>query len=226
MREEDVKVPFTRDPPTRDAPNGNLNAATNDVVVPNKSRMKEEDVKVPYSRNTADNNNPNAVSTTNDVVVPLKSRMREEEIEVPYARDSGLTDDRPLSGESVHRDSRGSSIHDAKTPRQDLPPNDVLSPQTADDRNYFDRMSFSSNVTSKSRAPPVASGWDDEREQKIRSDYEFRIAALERRANVAETERDDAKKRETEEKERRKEWEDEVRGLKEVCGMKNHHMGK
>lgn len=185
------------------------NSTANDVVIPNKSRLREEDAPSPFD------NRPDKPGTSrNDVIIPNKSRMREEEIEVPYARDSSLVDDRPTSAASSRRLSRisqASSYKPAATPRAEPAP-DMLSPQSNDDRNYYERLSFSSNVTSKSKMPAA----EDEREQKIRSDYEFRIAGLERRALAAESERDECRRREVEEKEKRVEWEDEVRGLKEV----------
>lgn len=153
------------------------------------------------------------------MIVPNKSRMREEEIEVPYARDSQVMDEPRVQSRASNRPgSRGSYQDDRRTPlgtRQDS--GDVLSPNSADDREYYDRMSFSSNVTSKSKPGPT--GWDDEKEQKIRSEYELRIAGLERRLGVAETERDEAKRTEAFASERRRELEDEVRGLKEVREM-------
>jgi len=167
---------------------------------------------------------PNSTAATSEVVVPNKSRIREEEIEVPYARDSQLMDTRRASSRAENRNSAGresqtSSIHDrARTPREARPdPMETLSPAATDDREYYDRMSFSSNLTNKSKVGQ-ATGWNEEREQKIRSEYEFRIAGLERRTNQAEKERDEARRSEAVEKERRKEWEDEVRGLKEVSG--------
>lgn len=166
---------------------------------------------------------PNPTATTSDMVVPTKSRMREEEIEVPYARDSQVMDEpRTMSRSSHDRPGSGASHRDRddrKTPlgfRMDSGDVNVLSPQSADDREYYDRMSFSSNVTSKSK-PGVATGWDEDREQKLRSEYELRIAGLERRLAVAETERDEARRTESFDSERRRELEDEVRGLKEVC---------
>jgi hypothetical protein len=90
-----------------------------------------------------------------------------------------------------------------------------MSPASADDREYYDRMSFSSNVTNKSK-PGIGGPGNDEREQKIRSEYELKIAGLERRIAAAERERDEAKRSESFEAERRREIEDEVRGLKEV----------
>jgi len=154
-------------------------------------------------------------AASNDVVVPNKSRMREEEIEVPYARESVM--ERPLSAASSR--SRLSSIADrersgGRTPRGEGE-QEMLSPQSTDDRVYYERMSFSSNVTSKSRAQ-AATGWDEERERKIRSEYEFKIAGLERRIGTLEGGREDIGRREKEDQERSRELEDEIRGLKEV----------
>ena len=159
---------------------------------------------------------PNPTATTSDMVVPNKSRMREEEIEVPYARDSQIMDEpRSQSRASSRPESRSSYQNERRTPlgTRQLS-GDVLSPATPDDREYYDRMSFSSNVTSKSKPGPT--GWDDEREEKIRSEYELKIAGLERRLAVAESERDEARRAEPFEVERRRELEDEIRGLKEV----------
>lgn len=141
--------------------------------------------------------------------------MREEEIEVPYARESVM--ERPLSGASSR--SRVSSVVDRErggttTPRGDGE-QEMLSPQSGDDRVYYERMSFSSNVTSKSKAQ-AATGWDEERERKIRSEYELKIAGLERKISVLEGGREDGGRREKEEQERLRELEDEIRGLKEV----------
>jgi hypothetical protein len=142
--------------------------------------------------------------------------MREEQIEVPYARDSMIVDEPRAQSRSSNRPGSTTSYQEERrTPvglsaRQDS--GDIMSPASADDREYYDRMSFSSNVTSKSKLP--AGG--DEREQKIRSEYELKIAGLERRLQAAERDRDEAKRSEAFEAERRREIEDEVRGLKEV----------
>jgi hypothetical protein len=98
--------------------------------------------------------------------------------------------------------------------------NDALSPTMTDDREYYDRMSFSSNVTGKSRmmaaGGPGQAAMDEEREQKIRQEYEFRVAGLERKLGIMETEREEMRRLAEAEKEKRAEWEAEVRGLKEV----------
>ncbi|WVF65977.1 hypothetical protein IAT40_000715 [Kwoniella sp. CBS 6097] len=168
----------------------------------------------------------NPMGTTSDVVVPNKSRLREEDIEVPYARDSQIMDNsnsnnlrhsrsssRAESRSSLGGKSRTSIPERERTPRPDEDP--VSPAPTADDRVYYDRMSFSSNVTNKSRMVAQQSGWDDDREQKLRAEYEFRIAGLDRRVVSAEKDRDEARRAEATERERRLEWEEEVRGLKE-----------
>jgi hypothetical protein len=152
------------------------------------------------------------------MVVPNKSRMREEEIEVPYARDSMIMDEPRAQSRSSNRPGSRTSFQDRETPlgsRQDS--GDVMSPASADDREYYDRMSFSSNVTNKSKLPTGPGGWNDDMEQKIRSEYELKIAGLERRIQAAERDRDEARRQEAFEAERRREMEDEIRGLKEVC---------
>ena len=77
-------------------------------------------------------------------------------------------------------------------------------------------MSFSSNVTNKSRMPNANRGeMDDEKEKRIRQEYEFKLVDLERRMGMVEQERDEARRSQGAEKDKRLEWEEEVRGLKE-----------
>ncbi|ORX34709.1 hypothetical protein BD324DRAFT_634585 [Kockovaella imperatae] len=247
MREEDVKVPYSRDstsgpppqplaPMARSGP-GMLDRPTNDVVIPNKSRLREENIEVPFSRDDSatgsSSTRPSRSASkssagggmvdrpTNDVVVPNRSRMREEEVQVPYARESRNLD-RPRSSASSRPGSVSSQNHD-RTPRIDGPQN-ALSPHGAgDDREYYDRMSFSSNITSKSRTGGTPGGaglgWDEEREQKIRAEYEFRIAGLERKASQAEGERE-AMRKKVEELESTVRGDDvEIRGMKERAAL-------
>ncbi|WVQ80325.1 hypothetical protein IAT38_002430 [Cryptococcus sp. DSM 104549] len=177
----------------------------------------------------------NPMAATSEVVVPNKSRLREEDIEVPYARDSTVdmirrsgTSSRPES-RSTGRDSRASygagatpsvdGDRSRMTPRQNsgYSLNDAASPTKTEDKEYYDRMSFSSNVTGKSRGLPGGgtAAQDEERDRKLRSEYEFRIAGLDRRVAAAEKERDEALRAEAQAKEIRDEWEAEVRSLKE-----------
>lgn len=154
----------------------------------------------------------NHMAATNDVIVPSKSRLREEEIEVPYARDSTvdvLRQSMASRGEQNldnGRDSRAShntnfslggnrSRSTSQTEKTQL---DMRSPEKRDYRNLNDTSSL-----------------DEEREKRLRSEYEFRISGLGRKLLNAEKERDEARRAEAQEKNLRMEWEEEVRTLKE-----------
>ena len=170
---------------------------------------------------------PSPVGAKSDVVVPNKSWLREEEIEVPYARDSVLEPSPALTLDSgsrgsqrgrerdMDRDSQLSSISTRQPNTAN--PQEALSPAGTDDaRQYYDRMSFSSNVTNKSRMPNRNGGeMDDDKEQRIRQEYEYKLLDLERRLADVEIEREEAKRSHGAEKAKRLEWEEEVRGLKE-----------
>lgn len=143
-------------------------------------------------------------AATSDIVVPNKSTITEEAIEVPYARDSVVdtTDEPPTRGfrsetpVSIRKNSR----------------DDVVSPRTTEENGpgWHERDSFISNTTSRSKAAA-----DADAEDRIRKEYELRVAGLERRCNTLESEKEDLLRQLSEERERRKDYEDEVRGLKE-----------
>lgn len=153
------------------------------------------------------------MAATNDVIVPSKSRLREEEIEVPYARDSTVDALRQsmasYGGEQSldnGRDSRASynrnfslgGDHSRSTPQTEKSQLDMRSPESRGYRNLDDKASL-----------------DEEREKRLRSEYEFRISGLDRKLLNAEKERDEARRAEAQEKNLRMEWEEEVRTLKE-----------
>lgn len=168
----------------------------------------------------------NLTSATNDVVVPNKSRLHEEEIQVPYARDSqevDMTGGRNVNGvgPSGLRERSDESFESGQVDSSATsPPRERLMSPTTDESQsqYLDRMSFTSNMTSATRAKGAGitspNGWEDH-EQKLRADYELRIAGLERRLQIAETERDEVNRELGDERERRRDLEDEVRGHKE-----------
>lgn len=155
----------------------------------------------------------NHMAATNDVIVPSKSRLREEEIEVPYARDSTVdvlrqnTASRGGEQSLVNgRDSRASynmnfslgGDRSRSTPQTEKSQLDMRSPERREYRNLDDKASL-----------------DEEREKRLRSEYEFRISGLDRKLLNAEKERDEARRAEAQEKDLRMEWEEEVRTLKE-----------
>ncbi|GMK58532.1 hypothetical protein CspeluHIS016_0505640 [Cutaneotrichosporon spelunceum] len=155
----------------------------------------------------------NLTTPTNDVVVPNKSRLQEEAIEVPYARDSHHEEAEPL----LQQSGSGPNGMRTESPPPTTASHDPMSP-TATDEQYLDRMSFSSHKT----GPPKLSlggltspiGWED-LEHKLRAEYELRIAGLERKLQAVEGERDNVQRELVDQRERRKDYEDEVRGLKE-----------
>lgn len=170
----------------------------------------------------------NLTTPTNDVVVPNKSRLQEEAIEVPYARDSQHDMDPGESEALLSQQGTGagpSNLREGHRPdsRSSVPTStshDPTSPNATDDGQYVDRMSFSSNVTTTTRSRAAGggitspNGWEDQ-EHKLRAEYELRIAGLERKIQVVEGERDELQRELADERERRKDYEDEVRGLKE-----------
>lgn len=148
----------------------------------------------------------NLTMPTNDVVVPNKSRLQEEAIEVPYARDS--------TGEIIddglqHRNNGPSGLRERPDSSENGPSTNSHE-QNGTDEQYIDRMSFTSTAKSKAGG----NGWEEQEEQ-LRAGYELRIVGLQRQLQRAEGERDELQRTINEEKERRKDYEDEVRGLKE-----------
>ena len=167
---------------------------------------------------------PSPVGATSELVIPNKSRLQEESIEVPYARDSVLEPSPALrSGSRASQRNRDSELSTGTSISTRQPntanPQEALSPAGTDDaRQYYDRMSFSSNVTNKSRMPAKSGEMDEDKEQRLRQEYEFKLVDLERRLGMVEQERDEMKRSHATEKAKRQEWEDEVRGLKERAG--------
>ncbi|BEI84709.1 hypothetical protein CcaverHIS002_0501100 [Cutaneotrichosporon cavernicola] len=155
----------------------------------------------------------NLTTPTNDVVVPNKSRLQEEAIEVPYARDSHHEDAQPLLPQS----GAGTNGMRSESPSPTSASHDPMSPGATDEQ-YLDRMSFSSNMTGARKGSigglTSPNGWEDQ-EHKLRAEYELRIAGLERKLQAVEGERDDMQRELADQRERRKDYEDEVRGLKE-----------
>lgn len=142
-------------------------------------------------------------AATSDIVVPNKSTITEEAIEVPYARDSvdGAADEPPAT-----RFRTETPVSIRKNSRDE-----VVSPRTTEENGpgWHERDSFISNTTSRSK--PI----DGDAEERIRKEYELRVAGLERRCNTLEGEKEDLSRQLADERERRKDYEDEVRGLKE-----------
>lgn len=189
--------------------------ATSEMVVPNKSRMREEEIEVPYARDSVLESTPSRSRSR----ASGRDRDRDSQLSAGTSISARQQQPNPTPVQGGQGHNRQLSQNSTATFSAAPPPlrsnaNDVLSPTMSDDKEYYDRMSFSSNVTGKSRIP--GAGVDEERERKIRQEYELRVAGLERKLGLVEAEREEMRRGLQLEKERRGEWEEEVRGLKEV----------
>jgi hypothetical protein len=132
------------------------------------------------------------------MIIPNKSTIAEEEIEVPYGRqvrDSGSTamDDRERSQE---RDTDGE--HDVMSPAiglsglsarfkqdDDDTSGGVRSGSTMGGDDYYDKISFGRVSVASDRSTSKMGGDDEDR---LRREYEFKIATMQNR--IAGLERD------------------------------------
>jgi chromosome segregation ATPase len=162
----------------------------------------------------------------NDVVVPNKSTISEEVIEVPYAKHDEDEEEivmRPSSSQSQRREADVGNTRDSRQ-------SSVRGHSRAEDRDYSRdaRTSVASTSLSASRQQPPASvkptlsasnsASDLIREQRVRGDLEAKLTGMERRLQGLEKELEDSGRRERWERERTRELEEEVRGLKERAG--------
>jgi hypothetical protein len=171
----------------------------------------------------------------NEVVVPNKSTISEEVIEVPYAKHDEDEEEivmRPTSSQSQRREAEVGNTRDSRQ-------SSVRGQSRAENRDYsrdgggnerdgYARTSVASTSLSASRQQPAASvkptlsasnsASDLIREQRVRGDLEAKLTGMERRLQGLEKELEDSGRRERWERERTRELEEEVRGLKERAG--------
>lgn len=192
--------------------------ATSEMVVPNKSRMREEEIEVPYARDSVLEAAP-SIRSRSRTSQRDRDRDRDRDRESQISAGTSISARQQLPAQQQRQPSAAASASaPGGPPSRPLVPADTLSPTMTDDREYYDRMSFSSNVTGKSRLGlgTNGAGWDEEREQKIRQEYEFRVAGLERKLGIVEAEKEELKRAAEGSRDMRAGWEEEVRGLKEV----------
>lgn len=160
------------------------------------TRRPSESVSV-----ASDSTTSNMQSATSGMVIPNKSTIAEEEIEVPYGRqvrDSSSTamDERDRSRE---RDTDGESS--AMSPPMGLTGLSGLSARfkTDDDEprnsgdDYFEKMSYGrASVTSDRSNSKMGGGEDGDR---LRRDYEFKIATMQSKIAGLERELENADER-------------------------------
>jgi protein SPA2 len=162
------------------------------------------------------------------MIIPNKSTIAEEEIEVPYGRqvrDSGSTaiDDRERSHE---HDTDGE--HDRISPGiglsglsarfkqdDDESAGGARSGSTAGD-DYFDKMSFGRASVASDRSTSKMAGDDEDR---LRRDYEYKIATMQNRIATLERDlenADDARKRAADGESRVRRMEEELMEFRKV----------
>jgi hypothetical protein len=141
--------------------------------------------------------NGNAQSATSGVIIPNKSTIAEEEIEVPYGRqirDSSSTAmlddgdrDRNTDGEQdlspMVGGLNGLSARLKQVDEEDDPPTRNGVPSTGEE--FFDRLSYGRTSVASDRSVSKVPG---EEEEKIRREYEYRIATMQNK--IANLERD------------------------------------
>ena len=142
--------------------------------------------------------NGNAQSATSGVVIPNKSTIAEEEIEVPYGRqirdssstamlDDGDRDHRHTDGELESSPMvgglNGLSARLKQVDEEDNHPTRSGVPSNGED--YFDRMSYGRTSVASDRSASKVPG---EEEEKIRREYEYKIATMQNK--IAGLERD------------------------------------
>lgn len=145
--------------------------------------------------------NGNAQSATSGVIIPNKSTIAEEEIEVPYGRqirDSSSTAmlddgdrDRHTDGEQefspVVGGLNGLSARLKQVDEEDNPPTRNGVPSTGED--YFERMSYGRASVASDRSASRVPG---EEEEKIRREYEYKIATMQNKIAGLERDLEDA----------------------------------
>lgn len=145
--------------------------------------------------------NGNAQSATSGVIIPNKSTIAEEEIEVPYGRqirDSSSTAmlddgdrDRQTDGELESSPMvgglNGLSARLKQVDEEDNPPTRNGVPSTGED--YFDRMSYGRASVASDRSISKIHG---EEEEKIRREYEYKIATMQNKIAGLERDLEDA----------------------------------
>jgi hypothetical protein len=145
--------------------NGNAQSATSEVIIPNKSTIAEEEIEVPYGRQIRDSSST-AMLDDGD-----RDRNTDGEQELPLMV-GGLNG---LSARLKHVDE------------EDNPPIRAGVPSGGED--YFERMSYGRTSVASDRSASKVPG---EEEEKIRREYEYKIATMQNRIAGLERDLEDA----------------------------------
>lgn len=145
--------------------NGNAQSATSEVIIPNKSTIAEEEIEVPYGRQIRDSSST-AMMDDGD-----RDRQTDGELE-PSPMIGGLN---------------GLSARLKQVDEEDNPPTRNGIPSSGED--YFDRMSYGRASVASDRSISKVPG---EEEEKIRREYEYKIATMQNKIAGLERDLEDA----------------------------------
>ncbi|EJD46966.1 hypothetical protein AURDEDRAFT_113582 [Auricularia subglabra TFB-10046 SS5] len=167
----------TPDEPLR-KPSGDDTASLGGISLygrrPSNAASPENAYALPVSRRPSERE-PNAGTATAAIIIPAKSTMTTEDIQTPF----GMSD-RPLSNASSSRQDNGSDEMGSK---------DGLI--NKDEGGYYDNnTSYGGSQSSPgvSRSNTLASTRDGGDSERLRRDYEFKIATMQNKLSALETE--------------------------------------
>jgi len=170
---------FDRDPyaPSRRKPSQDTTATT-------RSQQQDRRPSVASGTDSTSATNAQSATVTNGIIIPNKSTIAEEDIEVPYGRSESAPED----GDGEADEVEGGLGSLAKRLAQDP---DTDGGARSDD--YYDKISFgrTSVASDRSARGGRASAAPNDDGEKMRRDYEFRIARMQSRIASLEREIED-----------------------------------
>ena len=159
--------------------------------------------------------NAQSATVTSGIIIPNKSTIAEEDIEVPYGRSESAPED----GDGETDEVEGGLSALARRLGQDP---DTDGGGRSDD--YFDKISFGRASVASDRSARAGGGRVstalNEDHEKMRREYEFRIATMQNRITVLERaiEDGDLRERQLEQSDQRvKQLEEELDKFRRVC---------
>ena len=159
--------------------------------------------------------NAQSATVTSGIIIPNKSTIAEEDIEVPYGRSESAPEDGDGETDEVEGGLSGLARRLGQDP-------DTDGGGRSDD--YFDKMSFGRASVASDRSARIGGGRGsttlNEDHEKMRREYEFRIATMQSRITVLERaiEDGDLRGRQLEQSDQRvKQLEEELDEFRRVC---------
>ncbi|SRR6266851_5496487 len=198
-------------PPSRRKPSQDASATA-------RSPQQDTGRRPSVASDTTGTSNAQSATVTSGIIIPNKSTMAEEDIEVPYGR----AESAPEDGDGETDQVEGGLGALARRLVQDRQDPDTDGGARSDD--YYDKISFGRTSVASDRSARGftgrASTAPNEEGEKMRRDYEFRIAKMQSRiVNLErEIEDGDVRARQLGQSDQRiKQLEDELDKFRRVC---------